>query len=344
MQLSKRKTLVARGRSVVRGRVVRGRVVRGRVLRVLEAALRGGALLLALSVASHAQTSPTTPRAGFDFGGKKVTARTNGVRLDGNAYIKSLPLDARANTIAFDFAGQQVTSVRAIGGVVLKLNLVPRGGGAPVRIETTSDNANLDPVTRVLVLTGHVDGFYQLQGGARNTLKGNKATINYSVAKQFSANVEGGSGGVQLVIAPPETPAGTTQQIGAITITGQNLNVDSAQSTAVVTGNARAVSSGGATRIDFSGPNFTVTREAATGALTNLRSSGRSLLKVNLPAVPATATPVSSTGNEASGINNPGRPTYLEVAGDTVTISVARDASGAMQLSTMTFVGNVAGF
>ncbi len=315
--------------------------------RVLESALWSGALLLSLSVAAHTQP---TARAGFDFGGKKFSKRDNGVRLDGDAYIKSPQLDARANTIAFDFEGRQVTSVRAVGGVNLKINMVPRGGGAPARIETTSDNASLDPVNRVLILTGNVDGFYQLQGGARNTLKGSKATINYSVAKQFSANVEGGSGGVQLVIPAPETPAGTTQQIGAITVTGQNLNVDSAQSTAVVTGNAHAFSTGGATRFDFTGPNFTVTREAATGAMTNLRSSGRSLLKVNLPVAPVsttTATPVapttSSTGNVV-GTNNPGRPTYLEVAGDAVTINVARDASGAMQLSTLTFDGNVTGF
>jgi hypothetical protein len=94
-------------------------------------------------------------------------------------YIKSPQLNATANTVAFDYVDKQITAVRAQGSVNLKMNLVPRGGGTPARVETTSNSATLDPVKRVLVLSGNVNGFYQLTGGPRNTLRGTRATITY---------------------------------------------------------------------------------------------------------------------------------------------------------------------
>jgi lipopolysaccharide export system protein LptA len=312
--------------------------------RVLEQGLvLSGVLWLSCScmTMAQAQKAPT----GFSINAKKVTVNANGGRLIGNASI-TLPqqLDARADSISFDVAGKQITSVRANGSVNLKVNMTPRGGGAPVRVETRSDAATLDPVTRVLVLSGNVDGFYQTAGGGRNTLRGSKATISYPVAGQFGADVVGGSGGVQLVIPPPVASAGTTQQIGTITITGRNLNVNSANGTAVVTGNAHAVSSGGTTQFALAAPSFTVTRESQGGAFANLRTAGRTILKVNLPSdAAATATNVVAATSTSNGVSGAGRPTYFEVASDVVTINTRRNG-GAVGLGAMTFDGNVAGF
>ena len=320
---------------------LKNKLTGARRFRVLERGLiLSGALWLSCGCVAVAQAQKAA--SGFDFGAKKVTGRTDGARLDGNAYIKSPQLDARANTIAFDFSGKQITAVRANGSVNLKINLTPRGGGAPVRVETRSDAASLDPVARVLVLTGNVDGFYQTAGGGRNTLRGSKATISYPVAGQFGADVVGGSGGVQLVIPPAPAPDGTVQQIGTITITGRNLNVNSANGTAVVTGNARAVSTGGATRFAIAAPSFTVTRESQGGAFANLRTNGRTILKVNLPEDSAATPNVVATTN-ATSASGAGRPTYFEVVSDVVNINTVRNG-GAARLGAMTFDGNVAGF
>ena len=307
--------------------------------RVLETLIFSGAFCfvavttpMARAQTAKAQTA-NAPSVGFDFGGEKTTARSNGARLDGNAYIKSPQLDARADTIAFDFSNRQITNVRALGNVRLKMNLVPRGGGAPARIETTSANATLNPVTRTLVLSGKVDGFYQLPGGARNTLKGDKATIVYAAAGQFSADVAGGQSGVQLTIPAAQTAPGVVSPIGTITISGKDLSVDGAKSVAVVTGNARAVSSGGTTRFDIAAPSFSVTRDA-TGALTNLRATGRTRLKIDLPQ-PAE----SSTGS----VNNSSRATYFEIAANSANVDAKSGATGTV-LGTLTFDGEVSGF
>lgn len=306
-------------------------------LRVLDISLCG-ALLLSAAVVPKAGAQ-TAPKSGFVFGAKVTTGTigsVNGARLAGAAYVRSSQLNADADLIVVKARGNQVASVNASGNVVLKINVPSRGGGAPARIETKSASASLDPVNRVLVLSGNVDGFYQLASGARNSLKGSKATVRFPVTGLFFADVAGGKNGVQLVIPPPQTPADSAQQIGTVTISGENLSIDDAKSTATVTGNARAVSSGGATRFDVSAPSFTVSRDAS-GAFNKLNASGRTLLKVDLPA----AKPTSSTGN--AGQSGGAHATYFEIAGDAATVETQRDASGAAQLGTLTFAGNVSG-
>ena len=308
-----------------------------RVLDVLKLTVFvAGALI---TRATEAQTATAKPAAsGFDFGAKKVTARTNGVRLDGNAFIKSPQLDARANTVAFDFAGRAVTSVRAQGAVNLKVNLLPRGGGTAARIETKSNAATLDPVNRVLVLTGNISGFYQLQGGARNSLSGTKATISYPANGQFTAVVEGGTGGVRIVLPQVVGATPGAGNIGTVVVTARNLSINSQDGTATFAGNARAISNDGATKFDIAAPSFVLRRNAATSALESLRSTGRTLLKVDLPqnATAAATTPTSTPSSSTAA-----RPTYIEVASDAVV--VLGGANGA-QLGTLTFEGNVSGF
>ena len=311
-----------------------------RVLDVLMIVV-ASALISQSSQTARAQTAkPAT--SGFDFGAKKVTARTNGVRLDGNAFIKSPQLDARANTVAFDFAGRAVTNVRAQGAVNLKVNLLPRGGGTAARIETKSNAATLDPVNRILVLTGNISGFYQLQGGARNSLSGNKATISYPANGQFIAVVEGGTGGVRIVLPQVVGAAPGAGNLGTVVVTARNLSINSQDGTATFAGNARAFSNDGATKFDIAAPSFVLRRNAATSALESLRSTGRTLLKVDLPQNAAAATPTSSTPSATSGnASTAARPTYIEVASDAVV--VLGGANGA-QLGTLTFDGNVSGF
>ena len=288
---------------------------------------------------SKPKVAPTKEKSGI--GGDKFVGRFNGLRFDGNAYAYLPPyLVATANSIAADLSGKNITEVRAVGKVNLKLTMTPRGGGAPVRIETKSNAATLNSAQRTLTLTGNVDGFYQLQNGARNTLRGTKATISYPANGQFTAVVEGGTGGVRIVV-PASTVAGSAaNSIGSVVVTARNLSINSADGTATFAGNARAISNDGASKLDVAAPSFTLRRNATNG-LESLRSSGRTLLKVNLPpttAAPAVATTSSTQTNTATSV---GRPTYFEVAADSLTLL---GASGGASLGTLTFDGNVSGF
>jgi hypothetical protein len=87
--------------------------------------------------------------------------------------------------------------------------------------------------------------------------------------------------------------AETTNQVGSVTITAKSLSLESATNTATFSGGARAVSNG-ATKFDISAQSFTLVRDAKSGGLNTLRSSGRALLKVNLPQ---TATTTARSAN-----------------------------------------------
>lgn len=294
---------------------------------------------------ARAQT-PATNAGNFNYRADKISIRTNSVRLDGNAQITSSQLEVRADSIAFDFSGSQITQVRARGNVFIKVNMTPKGTGAAARIEANSEEADLNPPKRTLVLKGNVDGFYQVGNGPRTTLAGTQATIESVGNNQYAVTIKGP---VRLIV-PPETPATQgTAAIGSVTITSRDAEVDPKTNEVRFIGNARAISTDGPNKFDVTAPSFVLTR-GADNTISTLRTSGRTLLKIDLPPEPAAATataggtttvttPTANTTTDTATSGNMGRlskPTHVEVQSDTATVERATN--------TMTFQGNVIGF
>lgn len=255
-----------------------------------------------------------------------LSYRAGGVRLAANARgparVRLPELDASASALALDLAGSTISQVRALGSVNFKLNLAPRGGGAPARIEATCDSATLTPRDRKLVLQGHIKGFYQLAGGARNTLSGDAANLYYQ-GDNLVADLTGGV----TVRVPAETVA-RPDALGDVTITAQRAQINQGDGSATFAGNAHAISVGGANAFDVAAPRFTVTR-GADGTIATLQTVGRTFVKLDLPPDPL---PVG----EVTGANAIGKPTHVEVAADGAIIERAT--------STATFNGNVKGY
>ena len=276
------------------------------------------AAILMMALSAHAQKA--TPAAGnFQYKADKISITTTGVRLDGNAQITSPQLEVRAAAIAFDFQKNQITEVRAIGKVNLKVSLTPKGGGPLTRIETTSDSATLKPPTRELTLTGNVDGFYQQAGGPRTTLAGTKVVSRY-IGENLDVVI---SGPISLIV--PAEMANSTAAIGAVKITANGAKIDGKEGVVRFVGNARAISSEGPNKFDIAAPEFILTR-SATNTIDTLRTSGRTQLKIDLPAEPA----------QAGDSKIAGKPTRVEVEADMATVS--------RLTNTLTFEGNVIGF
>ncbi len=275
-----------------------------------------------------AQTKPKPP-GNFTFSGD-LNYRAGGVRLEANAKglarVRLPELDASARAIALDLAGNSISQVRALGQVSFKLDLAPRSSGAPARIEATCDSAVLTPRERKLVLSGRLKGFYQIAGGAKNTLSGDGATLFYD-GPNLVANLTGGASGAVTLRVPAET-LGRPDALGDVTITAQRAQINQGDGSASFIGNARAVSSGGPNGFDVAAPRFTLTR-GADGTISTLKTVGRTLVKLDLPPDP---TPAGQTP-DASAI---GKPTHVEVAADSAIIERAT--------STATFAGNVKGF
>jgi hypothetical protein len=106
------------------------------------------------------------------------------------------------------------------------------------------------------VLSGNVDGYYQVQGGPRNLLSGDKITLTY-VNNQLTAN---SVGNVRIVLPPETFNQGTTATgggantaIGAVTITANRADVNSVTGVVTFVGNARAVSTDGAEQVQLRG-------------------------------------------------------------------------------------------
>ncbi len=267
-----------------------------------------------------------------DFGANKQVLRPNGVRLEGNAFINRPELNVNADVIALDYNERQITQVRARGKVNFKLDLPARAGGAPARVEATCNEAALDPATRTLVLTGDVDGFYQVRGSGRNTLRGEKATLRYPLNGQMQAEIEGGTSGVRLVV-PGSAVGGDTASIGRVVLTASRAVINEADGTARLIGTARAVSSDGPNKFDMSAPEFTLSRDEA-GAFNMLKTTGRTRLQFDVPPeTPAANTPAARTTNAPN--NN--------TAGAGATPGAA--ANSDMQSSyVFAFEGNVDGY
>ncbi|HVF09673.1 MAG TPA: hypothetical protein VNA16_02665 [Abditibacteriaceae bacterium] len=277
-----------------------------------------------------------TSNSRFTYEAEKQVARPNGVRLEGKAHIHSPEIDVRAHTIVVDVAGNQITQVRAQGKVGFKLNLKPKKeGGATARIEATCDSATLDPEPRTLLLSGNVNGWYNIAGGARNTLSGDAVTLKY-VGQDLVADVKGGTRGVSILIpAEKDNPAA----IGAVTVTAQHATYNGSTGIATFTGKARAVSTDGPNKFDVAASEFVLTRSAA-GVIDTLQTTGRTQIKFDLP--PETPAAKATDGTAAKAADGTavtpeiGRPTRVEAAADSVTV---RRTTNTMDLQ-----GNVKGF
>ncbi len=143
-----------------------------------------------------------------------------GLRLEGTvaqpARVSHPQLDVAAPKIEVNFDDKrQFTRVNATGGVSFAVTLKQQKDGPSTRIEAKCDNAMLErPTTganagtRVLTLRGGVDGWYQLEGGPRNALRGQTVTLNSKpgAAESLLANIEGGPEGVRLEVPPATAP------------------------------------------------------------------------------------------------------------------------------------------
>lgn len=231
-----------------------------------------------------------------DISAEKFIWRPNGVRLEGNAIINRPEIKVNADVIALDYNDSQITQVRARGKVNFKLDLPARAGSAPARVEATCNEATLDPATRTLVLTGDVDGFYQVRGSGRNTLRGEKATLRYPLNGQMQAELEGGASGVRLIV-PGSAVGGDTASIGTVVLTASRAVINEAGGTARLIGSARAVSSDGPNKFEMSAPEFTLSRDES-GAFNMLKTTGRTRLQFDLPSeTPGANTPTAKTTN-----------------------------------------------
>jgi hypothetical protein len=288
-------------------------------------------LFLSCSYPVYAQTKTPASTGNFTYSATKLTYRSNGVRLDGTsakpATVKSPQIDASAQAIAFDLEGNSISQIRAQTNVDLKLNFAPKTGGKAARVEVKCTSAVLTTATRVLVLKGNLNGFYQEAGGPRNILKGESATLAY-VGENLNVVLEGGAQGVTLVVPAQGfgTGASTDATTGTVTITAKDARIDQGTGVARFIGNARAVSTGGGQGFDVSASEFVITR-AADGQLSALQTVGKTAVKLDLPPEPAGTTP------NANGI---GKPTRVEVTSDKASVN--------LQTSVAKFDGNVKGF
>lgn len=278
-------------------------------------------------------SQPNVSATGIEYGGQKQTLRPDGARLDGNAYVKTIgssALDARADAVALDLADGKPTQIRALGNVFFHVELPPKAGSnaKPVTVEARCNKATLDPKSRVVMLEGNVDGFYQEQGGPKNLLSGDAVTIQ-QIGDQFVSSVQGN---VRIVV-PAETVSGSSQNFGAITITAQRSDVDQKTGVLTFSGNARARSEGGENGFDVAAPSFSVMR-GASGTIDTLKTSGKTLIKIDLPPEPARA---GDAATPEKGVASAGRPTHIEAIADSAT--VLRGASNTLILE-----GDVKGF
>lgn len=152
------------------------------------------------------------------------------------------------------------------------------------------------------------------------------------------------------------TEAKIPAQIGTVVVTAQHATVNAllnnvgdatpaatqhggATGTVRFIGNARAVSTDGPQQFDIAAPEFVLTR-GTTGALDNLKTAGRTQLKIDFPQpAPTGAAPAVAAGGapaQASKSSALGTPTHVEAQADVMTLQPA--------LSQATLQGNITGF
>jgi lipopolysaccharide export system protein LptA len=291
-----------------------------------------GVLNFVPATAQNRAAAPATAPA--QFGALRQIIRANGIRLEGNAFVRRPELQVNADAIALDYSATAKTigEVRARGKVFFRVNLPPRGGGAPAQIEARCNAADLNPNTRTLVLTGNVNGFYQVQGGPRNLLTGDKVTLTY-VGNQLTAS---SVGKVRVVLPAENFSAGSSgtasTAIGAVTITANRADVNGATGVVTFSGAARAVSTEGPKKFDVSAPTFTLAR-GQSGTIDTLKTvGGRARVRIDLPPDPVRADGATAERDNGSGV---GRPTQVEAESDSVTVTRANN--------TVVFEGKVNG-
>ncbi|MBV9866747.1 MAG: hypothetical protein JO316_15440 [Abitibacteriaceae bacterium] len=126
-----------------------------------------------------------------------------GARYEGGAVFTSPQLDVRAPIIEIAKTNTRAPlQIRALNGVIFKMNLTQPGSPTPAHMEGRSDDATFNAAQNTLVLHGNVDGWYQIGQGQKNTLRGSIATLTY-VQPNLNIDVEGGPGGVRFEFAPP---------------------------------------------------------------------------------------------------------------------------------------------
>jgi len=293
-----------------------------------------------------AQTLPAPPP--FTYTAANLIYRANGVRLEGTpgspARIHSQQIDVAAPVIAFDVGAQTVSEVRATGGVKLRLELVPKNGGAPAHIESTSDNATLITADRKLILTGHVNGFYQVAGGPRENLVGEQAILT-DVADVPSVSIDGGA--EPLLITLPAESTDKPGAFGAVRIASMHFVYDGTTGLGQFTGSPHAVSDDGPNKFDVTANQF-VLKRSPLGTIDTLEADGHAVIKMDLPpepektdpAVPATPPTGAAANGEPVKKKAPavtlGRPTHVESVSDTAVVDRAA--------STLTLNGHVNGF
>lgn len=236
--------------------------------------------------------TPAQAPGGFRYSAHNVVYRSSGVRLEGEpgkpALITSPQMDVAAPVIAFDLGGKTIDEVRATGGVKLRLELTPRQGSAAAHIESTSDSATLVTADRKLILTGHVQGFYQVAGGPRESLVGNQIILTY-VANAPSVGAEGGNS--PLMVTLPAEPTAKPGAFGSVHVTSAHFDFDGATGVGHFTGSPHAYSQDGPSKFDATANQFVLTRSAA-GSIATLQAEGHSLVKIDLPPEPARVSPV----------------------------------------------------
>jgi len=279
----------------------------------------------------------------FKVSAPTIIQRPTGARLEGDrstpARVQAPQLDVQAGVIAFDYSGEQVTEVRSLTQVgqrvQIKVDLAPKGGGAPAHIEATADKATLNPPARTLRLEGNVDGFYQVQQGIKTTLRGETVNAKYE-GENLQVTVEGGANGVRLEV-PPES-LNQPGALGTIVFTAQRASLDKNGGVARLTGKAHAFSTDGPHKFDVTADEFVLTRTVGIGGrsqMDKLETIGRTQLKMDLPPEPAASTPPVEAGQDGDKIQI-GRPTHVEAAADAMTITRPDN--------TLVFAGNVKGF
>lgn len=155
-----------------------------------------------------------------------------------------------------------------------------------------------------------------------------------------------------------------TAQLGPVVVTAQRATINAvlnsagsapvpagqnsgATGTARFIGNAHAVSADGPQHFDIAAPEFVLTRGTA-GALDNLKTAGRTHLKIDFPPSPPASNGAAqgaldavTGGASASAATTPkpsafGTPTHVEAEADVATLQPA--------LSQATLQGNITGF
>jgi len=276
----------------------------------------------------------------------RVTPKGLRMESDKNepAHVKLPELDVKAGVLGLDITetatGRQLDELRALSQfghrVEIVVDITPPGGGAPTHIEAIADKTTLQPVARTLVLSGNVDGFYQLKDGVKTSLRGETVNVKYE-NKNLVVNVEGSANGVRL-----EVPAEALSQpgaLGTVVFTAKRASLDQNGGVARLSGSARAVSTDGPNKFDVAADEFVLTRSSTDGTIDKLVTVGRTSLKMDLPPEP----PAAST---APGSTTPvvvedkkidiGRPSHIEAEADSMTITRPDNL--------LVFEGNVEGF